>query len=291
MKVVTPEEMALIDRAAVQLEGIEGLDLMERAGAGVAYAARDMLLAAGGRRVALCCGRGNNGGDGFVAARLLHRAGFEAEVFLVTGSREPAGDAKVNLERLAGLPVGMTEVSDEAGIEAFTSAPGGFDLVVDAIFGTGFSGEAGGLYAAAIEAVNASGLPVLAVDIPSGVSGATGAVAGPAVCACRTVTFAAPKAGILLYPGAGLAGEFEVIDIGIPAGLLESVPASRIEYVEQEDAAALLPVRAPDAHKGRCGNVLVVGGSTGMTGAPALCARAALRSGAGLVTAGVPASL
>lgn len=291
MRVIMPREMADIDRTAIEVEGVDGLDLMERAGAGVANVARDMLSSKGGRRVALWCGKGNNGGDGFVAARLLAGAGFDAEVFAFAVSGELSGDGRVNFERLAGLPVRITPVRGSADIAAFSGASPRFDLVVDAVFGTGFSGKVSGVFADAIEAMNTYGCPVLAVDVPSGVSGETGAVAGAAVSASRTVTFAVLKTGLVLYPGAGLAGELEVVDIGIPPRLLDTVPASRIEFIEQVDADALLPVRPADAHKRQCGSVLVVGGSPGMTGAPALCAQAALRSGAGLVTAGVPASL
>ena len=291
MRVITPLEMSEIDRTAIEVEGISGPGLMERAGAGVANAARDMLSARGGRRVAFLCGKGNNGGDGFVAARLLSEAGFEAAVFLLASAGGLKGDGRANLERLAGLPVTVTEVLDVTALKAFSCASPHFDVVVDAIFGTGFSGRADGVFEAAILAMNAYPCPVLAVDIPSGVSGETGAVAGPAVAATRTVTFAAPKVGLVQYPGVDLAGELEVIDIGIPGHLLESVPASRIELVERGDAEMLLPRRPADAHKRQCGSVLVIGGSTGMTGAPAMCAQAALRSGAGLVTAGVPASL
>lgn len=291
MRVITPGEMAEIDRAAIEVERIGGMDLMERAGAGVADVARDMLSARGGRRVALWCGKGNNGGDGFVAARLLSESGFDASVFVLAPAGELSPDGRANFDRLAGLSVTVTEVRAGADVKAFTDSSPAFDLVVDAVFGTGFSGRPEGVFETAIEAVNDYGCPVLAVDIPSGVSGDTGAVRGAAVAAARTVTFAAPKVGLVLYPGAGLVGEMEVVDIGIPARLFDSVPASRVYLVEQPDAEELLPRRAPDAHKRQCGSVLVIGGSPGMTGAPAMCAQAALRSGAGLVTAGVPRSL
>ncbi|MBU1671620.1 MAG: NAD(P)H-hydrate dehydratase [Actinobacteria bacterium] len=286
MKVVLPAEMAAIDRAAMEGEGIPGLELMERAGEAVARAAREMLIESGGRRVAIWCGKGNNGGDGLVVGRLLSGA-YEVSIYMAAGPDELAGDARVNLERLEvhGLPVRWTGSVD--GVRAF-SDEGPFDLVVDALFGTGFAGRPSGLYAEAIEAMNASGRPVLAVDVPSGVDGTTGAVAGPAVKAARTVTFAALKAGLVQFPGAGYAGEVEVADIGIPESLLDSVPDSRMHLIGEEEAAALLPVRAPDAHKWQCGSVLVVGGSPGMTGAAALAANSALRSGAGLVVCAVP---
>lgn len=288
MRVVTPEEMARVDRAAIEVESIAGLTLMENAGVAVAHAARDMLSLKGGRRVAVFCGKGNNGGDGFVVARLLSECGVKVIVFLIADPGELKGDAAENFKRLEGLPLEIERLSVPGEVEAAAGPAGAFDLAVDALFGTGFSGTAQGVFEAAIRAINGAGCPVLAVDVPSGVSGLTGAAAGPAVRADRTVTFAAPKVGLVQYPGAFLAGELEVADIGIPASLLDSVPDSRVFTVGEEEAEALLPRRPPDAHKNRCGHVLVVGGSPGLTGAAALCAQAALRCGAGLVTLGVP---
>lgn len=286
MRVVTPEEMALADRVAIERERVPGMELMERAGQAVARAALEMFHVAGGR-VTIWCGKGNNGGDGFVVARLLGESGAVVRVVLLADPEELGGDAaeSYGLMRSAGI-----QALRPSGGEA--RAVGGIsDLAVDAIFGTGFRGRAEGVHAEAIAAMNSSGCPVLAVDIPSGVDGGTGAAAGPAVRADRTVTFAALKVGLVQYPGAGLAGEVEVADIGIPDAVLDSVSTSRIELLDERDAGALLPERPPDAHKRQVGSLLVVGGSPGLTGAPVLCARAALRSGAGLVTLGVPEGL
>jgi len=292
LRVVLPEEMASIDRAAIEKEGIPGLELMERAGEAVARAARDMLSSTGGRRVAVICGKGNNGGDGLVAARRLSGS-FESTVFIV-GAVSPedlSADSKANMERLVGTPVRVEWLVGPADGELLRREAGTFDLLVDSLFGTGFRGRAEGLFAEAIEAVNGSSRPVLAVDIPSGVAGDTGAVAGPAVAAERTVVFAAPKVGLVQFPGAGHVGEMEVVDIGIPERLLDEVPRTRTFLTTDDDADALLPLRMPDAHKGDCGALLVIGGSVGMTGAAAMCAQAALRCGAGLVTVAVPESL
>lgn len=292
MRVVLPSEMGLIDKAATADERIPSLELMERAGEAVARAARDMLSSTGGRRVALLCGKGNNGGDGLVAARRLS-ASFEAVVYILGASspEDLSPDAGSNLERLVGTPVVIQWLAGAGDAEGLRRDLPAFDLMVDCMFGTGFKGPASGLHAAAIEAINDSGRPVLAVDIPSGVEGDTGAVTGPAVIADRTVTFAAAKVGLIQFPGAGYVGEMDVVDIGIPDSLIDSVPTSRIFMTTDEEADALLPCRAPDAHKGSCGRVLVIGGSPGMTGAPAMCAQAALRSGAGLVWAAVPEGL
>lgn len=291
MRVLMPREMAEVDRAAIEVEKIPGLILMESAGSRIAAAAGEMLSSTGGRRVAIWCGKGNNGGDGFVAARLLAADGYSVTVFILAGPDELSPDARANYDLLAEPLTAVVRVEEPSEVEHFTLAVPGFDLVIDAIFGTGFAGRPGGIFAAAIGAMNGYGSPVLAVDIPSGVTGATGAAPGEAVRAARTVTFAAAKLGLVQYPGASLCGELEVADIGIPEHLLESVPESRIYLTEQQDAEAMLPARAPDAHKRQCGSVLVVGGSPGMTGAPAMCAQAALRSGAGLVTAAVPEGL
>jgi len=291
LRVVTPREMARIDQVAVDSEKIPGIELMERAGGEAARAARDMLSSSGGRKVAVWCGGGNNGGDGFVAARLLSGQtgkGLEVTVFMLASASRFSGDAMANLDRLNGLPLRVVKVSKDTPFGEFTGADPPFDLVIDAIFGTGFSGRPEGVFEEAIEAINGSGCPVLSVDIPSGVAGETGAVPGAAVRAERTVTFAAPKVGLVQFPGAALAGEIDVVDIGIPSRLMESVPESNVYLTTPGEAERLLPSRVRDAHKRQCGSVLVVAGSPGMTGAAALCASAALRSGAGLVTLAVP---
>lgn len=286
MRVVFPREMAALDRMAIE-GGIPSLDLMERAGRHVAEQARDLLGICSGKTVFVAAAKGNNGGDGYVAARYLASWGADVEVFLLGGEEELSADAAVNHRRFVSEGGKTWPRSVSLLAKRIASA----DLVVDAIFGTGFRGVAEGDFALAIKAINASGVPVLAVDVPSGVDAESGAVTGPAVSAVRTVTFAFPKAGLYLFPGAEMAGELVVADIGIPSGLLDRVVESRIFTIEEEDVAAMLPRRAPDAHKGGSGRVLVVAGSPGLTGAAALCSRAAMRSGAGVVTLGVPATL
>ncbi|MDD3718672.1 MAG: NAD(P)H-hydrate dehydratase [Actinomycetota bacterium] len=285
MRVVLPREMAALDRRAIE-EGIPSLDLMERAGRFVAEQARDILGLCAGKTIYVVAAKGNNGGDGFVAARYLASWGAKVKVYLLGREDELSAAAAANHRRF------VAEGGEVAG-----AAPGlagdmwGPDLVIDAIFGTGFHGAAEGEFAAAIEAINASGAPVLAVDVPSGVDAETGGVAGPAVRAVRTVTFAWPKAGLYLFPGAELTGDIVVVDIGIPARLLQDVVESEMFTIEAGMVAELLPRRGLDAHKGSSGRVLVVAGSVGLTGAAALCSRAAMRSGAGVVTLAVPASL
>ncbi|WP_458011672.1 NAD(P)H-hydrate dehydratase [Candidatus Solincola sp.] len=287
IRVLFPQEMAELDRAA-EGEGIPSRELMERAGRAVAEQARDMLggLCAG-RRVVVAAAKGNNGGDGLVAARYLASWGARVEVFLLARPEELSPDAALNYRRYreqggrvrTGEPALLEEMLHEA------------DLVIDALFGFGFRGRAEGPFAKAIEILNRSGVPVLSVDLPSGVDASTGAVEGPAVEAKRTVTLAWPKVGLYLYPAAEKVGELVVADIGIPVHLLRALVKSDLYALEEEDATDMLPRRPPHAHKGMCGRVLVVAGSTGLTGAAALCARAAMRSGAGVVTLGIPYSL
>lgn len=290
LKVVTPKEMAAVDRAAIE-GGIPGLELMENAGKSVVKAIMEMISYNAESNIAIWCGKGNNGGDGFVVARLLNKTGNNVTVFMLCTPSEIKGEALENYNRIADTSIPLLVVKDPSDAEPFSKEIPPFDLVVDAIFGTGFSGEPRGVHKAAIEKINEVDCPVLSVDIPSGVSGDTGAVPGAAVRADKTVTFATPKVGLVQYPGREHAGELEVVDIGIPEKLLGEIPDSDIELVEEEDADRLLPERKPNAHKGDSGRVLVVGGAPGMTGAATMSARAALRAGAGLVTAGVPEGL
>jgi NAD(P)H-hydrate epimerase len=246
------------------------LELMERAGELTAEAAlrRHPDAAA----FSVWCGGGSNGGDGLVVARKLHEAGRRVEVHLAAGEERVGGDAAENLRR-----------AKELGLR-FADEPGPADVVVDALFGTGFSGAPRREAAQRIETINAAGVPVVSVDVPSGVDASTGEVAGAAVEACLTVTFHARKVGLAVAPGRFQAGEVEVADIG-----LATAPTQHRRVTER--ILEHVPRRGPRDNKYSAGAVLVVGGSTGLTGAPSLTAEAALRAGAGIVTACVPASL
>lgn len=277
--VLTAAQTRAIDRET-EARGTPVADLMERAGRATARAALGLAGGAYGRRAVALCGKGNNGGDALVAARYLSRWGMRVTAVLLeepAALREPAVGA---FEALGPAGVRWRPFSEGALARELDRAHVG----IDGLFGTGFRGTAEGPYAAAIEALNAALAPVVAVDIPSGVEGDTGAVRGPAVRAAVTVTFGAPKLGALLYPGAALAGAVEVADIGFPPDLLRS----DVVAVEPADAAGWLPLREPDAHKRRSGVVLVVAGSRRMTGAARLVARGAHRAGAGLVRVAVP---
>ncbi|MGH3022148.1 MAG: NAD(P)H-hydrate dehydratase [Gaiellaceae bacterium] len=246
------------------------LELMERAGRKVAEEILGRFPAA--RRIAVWCGTGANGGDGFVVARELVRARRECVVRLLGDEAKVAGDAAANLRR-----------AREAGV-ALVEEPGPADVVVDALFGTGFRGKPRPDAERAIATMNAAGVPIVAVDLPSGVDASTGTVAGAAVRAELTVTFHAPKVGHVVAPGRFHTGTIVVADIGLAGGRTRTRRAS-------ERILELVPRRQEADNKYTAGSVLVVGGSLGLTGAPSLTSEAALRAGAGIVTACVPASL
>jgi ADP-dependent NAD(P)H-hydrate dehydratase / NAD(P)H-hydrate epimerase len=268
-----PERMRATDRWAIEQRGIPGLELMERAGQGLA----DLVVAVAPEGpVAIACGKGNNGGDGYVAARLLRDAGREVRALAVAPVDDLRGDARANAERVEG-------------IEPFAAARlEGCAVAVDALLGTGFSGSPHGAVADAIAALNAAELPIVAADVPSGVDAASGVAEGEAIRARATATFAAAKPGLWINPGKSHAGTVRVIDIGIPAG----APIDEPDVALIDDAAllALLPSRSAGWTKFTSGHVLVAGGARGLTGAPSLAAEAAQRAGAGYVTACVPAS-
>jgi len=288
------EAMRAIDRWAIEAQGVEGLALMERAGEGVARAVE--RLAPDGP-VSVFCGKGNNGGDGLVVARLLREAGRPVTVVCVSPPGELAGDARANLARLGGDPPlrldGRPWEGDGGPADAGRHAPAahasGADaaVVVDALLGTGFQGEPHGAVAEGIEAIGRIGAPVVSVDVPSGVDASSGVVAGAAVRAHVTVTFHASKPGLWINPGKGHAGKVQRIDIGIPRG----APMSAAIGLIGPAVVAVLPRRTAASTKFASGQVLVVGGSRGLSGAPAMAARASMRAGAGYVIACVPASL
>jgi ADP-dependent NAD(P)H-hydrate dehydratase / NAD(P)H-hydrate epimerase len=295
MKAVTGAQMREIDRRAEAEYGIPSLLLMENAALRVVEAAEQMLRAGGGRRVTVVAGKGNNGGDGLAAARHLFGRGWDVTVWLVADPESVQGDARVNLEivRQVGVPLHSgARRSGVSGDATTSSLPSAFeaDLIIDALLGTGVRGAPTGGIAEAITAIERSPAPVLAVDLPSGLEADTGAVPGPCVTADRTVTFALPKRGLLVYPGRGRVGEIVVVDIGIPRTLLDD-PALETHWITAALATGLLPARPADGHKGTFGRAFVLAGSPGMTGAATLCSEAALRVGAGLVTLGIPASL
>jgi hydroxyethylthiazole kinase-like uncharacterized protein yjeF len=280
--VLTPSEAVALD-TETQARGVAADTLMERAGFELARVASTVAAGRYGKRAVVLCGKGNNGGDGLVAARHLDRRGIRTTVMLLEpiGSlREPAA---ANARRLEDTGVRVRELS-EAGL---ARELGRADVAIDAIFGTGFRGRPEGSSALAIRQLNAAGAPIVAADIPSGVNGESAIVEGEAVWADVTVTFGALKAGIVLLPGVERAGVIEIADIGFP----EEILRPDLWLIERDDVAAVLPRRTPDTHKRASGVVVVIGGSRLMTGAVCLAAEAAYRAGAGLVTVAVPVSI
>lgn len=277
--VLTPAEAAELDRGA-QARGIPAETLMERAGRETARIAAELAGGRYGQRAAVVCGTGNNGGDGLVAARYLASWGLGVSVTLLRPDEDPREPAATNLARLRRTNARIRSFT-EAGLERELARA---DVVVDAVFGTGFHGTPKDPSAAAIRQLEGSGAPIVAVDIPSGVSGESGAVEGPAVMADATVTFGELKAGLVLLPGAERTGIVEVVDIGFPSDLVHA----DLLLVEAEDVAAMVPRRATETHKRASGVILVIGGSRTMTGAVCLAAEAAYRVGAGLVQVAVP---
>ncbi len=281
MKVVTANEMREIDRFTIEEIGVPSPVLMERAGVAVVDHIRRLFEP---KRVVVLSGRGNNGGDGLVIARELFNYGFTVKVIILSDRESMSRDSVLQYEiaKKTGIDISFKNSIDDSDIDNV--------IIVDAILGTGLNKPVRERLAEVIDIVNTSRGDVFAVDIPSGISADTGEVMGKAVKAKWTVTFGLPKIGHMLYPGRKYCGELFIENIGFPMKLLNSDDL-KVEIPDSKDAALLIPKRPPDSHKGSYGHVLVVGGSRGKTGAPLMTARAALKSGSGLVTIGAPDSV
>jgi NAD(P)H-hydrate epimerase len=290
MRVLNGDQMREADRRTIQDIGVPSSVLMENAGRQVVSAMEAAFDGLPEARVAVLAGRGNNGGDGFVIARVLSQAGIDVQVYLVGTAADVRGDARLNLDILRRLGFDVIEIRTSQDWELHGAAVLRRDIVVDALFGTGLKTPLHGLSETIVQDLNASAVPVVAVDLPSGLSADDPAPIGPVVEASLTVTFGAPKLPLTLPPGEYVAGSVVVADIGIPLGVIDDLPGPRIESVLADDARALVKERARDAHKGAFGHVLIAAGSRGKTGAAHLGAVAALRSGAGLVTVATPSS-
>ncbi len=283
MKLVTQEQMRCIDQITIGQRGIPGGVLMDRAGRAVV---REALERFAPDSVAVVTGKGNNAGDGFVTARELHRLRHPVTLCLLHPAADLAGDA---LEAWRLVPADLPRVLIERP-EQLSEHLARHDLIIDAIFGTGLSGPVRAPWDAYIRAINESGDNVLAVDIPSGLSGDPGVDAGDCVRAAVTVTIGRPKLAMMLDPGVRFTGAVVVADIGFPVDLLDE-PAIATNLITPEIASSLLPVRPPAGNKGTFGKVLILAGSQGMTGAAVMAAQAAARSGAGLIYCAYPQSL
>ncbi|HAK89301.1 MAG: hypothetical protein A2X55_07365 [Nitrospirae bacterium GWB2_47_37] len=281
MKVVTSQEMREIDRITIKDYGIPSLVLMERAGLAVASKVRELYPE---KKVIALCGGGNNGGDGIVAARDLYNRGFNVHVLICVKKNDLSPDCnkQYQIAKKIGMPI---EFRNAVNAKDIHSA-----VIIDAVFGTGLSRPVKGNLAGIFEFINNSEAPVISVDMPSGVSSDTGEILGEAVKADFTVTFGLPKRGHYLYPGAECTGRLFIEDIGFPERLLAS-SGIKANLICKEHIAGSILQRPKYSHKGDYGHVFIIAGSKGKTGAALMAAKACLRSGAGLVTLGVPESL
>ncbi len=280
MKLVDAQTMRSIDQTAINSIGIPGVVLMESAGRAVADAVLSIAASHGTDRVLVVCGPGNNGGDGFVAARHLIDSGLEVVVVLLVGRSRYVGDALTNLKALDWF--GATVVEAPSGIPDNLVAWAADAVVVDAIFGTGLVRPVGGVFADTIDILNTLQGPAVAVDIPSGIDPDTGRVAGTAFEADVTVTFGAARIGHYVWPGRGHCGDITVAPIGIPRALIERAPGATL--LQPADICPGFLPRHLDSFKNSFGHVAVIGGMPGRTGAAILAGRASLRAGAGLAT-------
>ncbi len=289
MKCLYAEEMRRADQAAIDM-GISAIVLMENAGRAVFEQIRKRWSRGSIERIIMLAGKGNNGGDGFVVARHLWNSGYDVSVYLLGRTSDVRDHALTNLNVLINMGVPISMILDESDLEVLKKeiASRRSYLCVDAIFGTGLTKEVQGIYRQVIECMNDSTMPVVAIDIPSGLDADTGFPLGIAVRATLTVTFAYPKVGCVLASGMQYVGELVVADISIPKAIEQDMwkvsllDVSILEHV---------PVRPPEAHKGDFGRVAIFAGSPGFTGAACLASQAALRTGAGLVTLGIPSDL
>ncbi len=290
MHVANAFQMRKMDQKTIEEFGIPGFTLMENAGRGAVRFFLSTFSDLETKKIGVMCGKGNNGGDGFVMARILAGRGVQVAVYLLCPMEDVNGDAKAHLEIMVRLNVPVYEVKDQKDLLTHKTAMGLRDIWIDAIFGTGLSNEVAGFHRTVIELINDLGKPVFSVDIPSGLHPDTGQPLGVCIKAAATATFGCLKPGLIQYPGAECAGTIGVVDIGIPPHMASECLVSCL-LLTPELISGYYRQRRPDTHKGGGGHLLVVAGSRGKTGAGALCAEAAMRMGAGLVTVAVPQSV
>lgn len=290
MKIVTASQMQALDQRAIREARIPSLTLMEHAGAGVVDAMERTLGSLAQQQIMVLCGKGNNGGDGFVVARLAKQKRANVQVALLSKLADLSADAKTMYRRFVGR-AGASRVHTLPSRDRLFSLLSRSHIAVDALLGTGLSSAVTGPYKAAIETINqVQDLQVVAVDLPSGIHADTGAVLGTAVRASLTVTFGLPKLGLYTGPGVDHAGKVHIVDIGIPESYVDLVD-SQISLLTLPEARRLLPARLPSSHKGSFGHAAIIAGSVGKTGSAALAAKAALRVGSGLVTVATPSGV
>ncbi len=283
MKIVNARQMRNIDARTVREYGIPARVLMENAGARAADALEEICEDLEHRAIAILCNKGNNGGDGFVLARHLHNRGLYPRVVLLCRRNEVTDDALANLRTLGKMKVEVSIAADEKAWKAIRVELERYDLIVDAILGTGLKGRVRGFLRTVLADVSCLDAELVSIDVPSGLSADSSQVRGEALVADHTLAIGLPKICHVFPPAELFCGEVCVLDISLPAGAIESerVP---LELMEEAAVARMLPTRARDSHKGDCGHVLIVAGSRSKPGAAALAAQGCLRSGAGLVT-------
>lgn len=289
MKIVTGTEMQALDRRTITEAHVPSTVLMERAGEGIVRHLEEHCGPVRGKTIAILCGKGNNGGDGLVVARLLHRRRARIHVILLTPVTDLGRDAATMYRRLVRV-TGRTAIIRFRSADQVRPLLASSDILIDALLGTGLSSVVTETYREAIELINSAGKPVIAVDIPSGLHADTGAILGQAIRATLTITCGLPKLGLYVDAGIDHAGAIRVVDIGIPSAYVDAIE-SRTLLLTSDSAFQSLPERVPSAHKGIFGHAGIIAGSVGKTGAAALAARAALRIGAGLVTVATPSSV
>jgi NAD(P)H-hydrate epimerase len=290
MRILSAAQMREADRFTIEEIGIPSLVLMENAGRQVVAAIEAAYEEQLTGRVGVLCGRGNNGGDGFVVARTLVQRGIDTAVFVLGALADVRGDARTNLDILGRLGLTVVEIADQQSWELHFSEISECTLLVDAIFGTGLRTPVSGMLETVIADVNGAGIPIVSIDIPSGMSADTPHLIGDCITASMTVTLAAPKVPLVLLPAEARAGDIVIADIGIPYEVIDGLEGQHLELLTPEQLRELVQPRASDSHKGDFGRVTVVAGSLGKTGAAYLSAMGALRSGAGLVTVATPAA-
>ena len=290
LRLVTGSQMAEIDRRTIESGVASGAELMERAGVRLVEVIREEWDGLDDLEVVVVCGKGNNGGDGFVASRLLQSGGARQRTFLAAAPDLIGGDARHHMDLFLDGGGEVEPLASADDLAVFDGALLKTELVVDALLGTGVRGAPRPELARIIERVIACGRPVVAVDLPSGVDADTGKVDGACIRAAITVTFGLPKVGQMFFPGREQCGILRLVDIGLPDSAIDPLGITT-ELLSEESVSRLIPRRPGDAHKGSCGAVAVIAGSVGMTGAASLTARSVLLSGAGRATLGIPASL
>lgn len=292
--VVTSAEMQACDRFAIQKLKIPGIVLMENAGRGVVEAMERLYGPLSGKSALIFCGKGNNGGDGFVVARHLHSIGIKVTVILVGRQQDLKNDAKTNYVSIKNIArsfpksnmLQLVELKSKRALDVLPQT----DFIIDALFGTGFSGNIKGLYADVIKWVNSRKAVKVSIDVPSGINADNGDVESVAIKADFTVTIELKKVGLITYKAMDYTGKIEVVGIGIPQQVTNAFK-SNMFIVKSEDVGQVLPRRSLQVHKHSVGKVFVLAGSRGMTGAAAMAASSVMRAGAGAVILGTPASV